>query len=555
MGRFQNDRNGTLRQNLESMPKSVEAVKNAAAVPNYDAKNRQGYDAYKVGDELHFISMLNTLKVEPQFYRSEGAQMKEIQALIEKLALKDPYFVAQCIVWSRCCGEGMRSINHIAAALLAPFTSGQEWAKRFYDLFNKKTKNSGGCIYRPDDMAEIKAVYETLSKVPITNAMKKGFAHAIENLDSYQIFKYKDALIDIINLSHPNPEKSNAVVKATVDGEEKEIKAIVALMKGYKVSADTWEVAQSEAGQEVAKAVKEGKLSEAKAKEVLKEAKNDNWESLLRDGKLGILAALRNLNNMLKGGRQDVIDLVCKLISNGDRLRAGKIMPYQIDIAQEVLMSENILDGMQLRQVVSALETGVELSVSNLAEMLPGRNLVIVDASGSMGSIWGSKVRLSNGKTSNSTCARKAGLVAAMIAKSTNADVIYFGGTAHWCNYNPKNGLFGLAQQLERADQGCTNLASAFELITRSNKLYDRIFILSDNECNCGHNKEAYKSYIKHIGNPYIYSVDLASYGTQPIKGDHVHYFFGYGYAMFNAIAQDEFNPSAAIDKIKAIKI
>jgi hypothetical protein len=404
-------------------------------------------------------------------------------------------------------------------------------------------------------MAEIKAVYETLSKVPITNAMKKGFAHAIENLDSYQIFKYKDALIDIINLSHPNPEKSNAVVKATVDGEEKEIKAIVALMKGYKVSADTWEVAQSEAGQEVAKAVKEGKLSEAKAKEVLREAKNDNWESLLRDGKLGILAALRNLNNMLKGGRQDVIDLVCKLISNGDRLRAGKIMPYQIDIAQEVLMSENILDGMQLRQVVSALETGVELSVSNLAEMLPGRNLVIVDASGSMGSIWGSKVRLSNGKTSNSTCARKAGLVAAMIAKSTNADIIYFGGTAHWCNYNPKNGLFGLAQQLERADQGCTNLASAFELITRSNKLYDRIFILSDNECNCGRNKEAYKSYIRTIGNPYIYSVDLASYGTQPIKGDHVHYFFGYGYAMFDAIAQDEFNPSAAIDKIKAIKI
>lgn len=555
MGRFQNDRNGTLRKNLESMPKSVEAVKNAAAVPNYDAKNRQGYDAYKVGDELHFISMLNTLKVEPQFYRSEGAQMKELQTLVEKLALKDPYFVAQCIVWSRCCGESMRSINHIAAALLAPFTSGQEWAKRFYDLFNKKTKNSGGCIYRPDDMAEIKAVYETLSKVPITNAMKKGFAHAIEHLDSYQIFKYKDALIDIINLSHPNPEKSNAVVKATVDGEEKEIKAIVALMKGYKVSADTWEVAQSEAGQEVAKAVKEGKLSETKAKEVLKEAKNDNWESLLKDGKLGILAALRNLNNMLKGGRQEVIDLVCKLISDGDRLRAGKIMPYQIDIAQEILMSENILDGMQLRQVISALETGVELSISNLAEMLPGRNLVIVDASGSMGSMWGGKVRLFNGKTSNSSCARKAGLVAAMIAKSTNADIVYFGGSAHWCNYNPKNGLFVLAQQLERADQGCTNLASAFELITRYNKIYDRIFILSDNECNCGRNKEAYKSYIRNIGNPYIYSVDLASYGTQPIKGDHVHYFFGYGYAMFDAIAQDEFNPNAVIDKIKAIKI
>jgi hypothetical protein len=226
MGKFQNDRNGQLRKNLAAMPKSVEAVKTSQSIPNYDAHNRQGYAAYKVGDELHFISMLNTLKLEPQFYRKESEQLKEIQSLVETLAVKDPYFVAQCIVWSRCCGEGMRSVNSLAAAVLAPFTSGQEWAKRFYSSFNKKTKTSGGCIYRPDDMAEIKAVYETISNIPLTNAMKKGFAHAIENLDSYQIFKYKDALIDIINLSHPNPEKSNAVVKATVDGEERRLRQL-----------------------------------------------------------------------------------------------------------------------------------------------------------------------------------------------------------------------------------------------------------------------------------------------------------------------------------------
>jgi hypothetical protein len=102
---------------------------------------------------------------------------------------------------------------------------------------------------------------------------------------------------------------------------------------------------------------------------------------------------------------------------------------------------------------------------------------------------------------------------------------------------------------------GCTNLASAFMLITENKVEYDRIFILSDNECNSGHNKTAYKSYVRNIGDPYIYSIDLAAYGTQPLKSDKVHYFFGYGYAMFDAIATDEFNPRKALDEITKVVI
>lgn len=550
MGRFQNDRNGLLRNNLQSIPKSAENFKAANSIPDYDATNRQGYDAYKVEDELHFISMLNTLKLEPQFYRNESDQLKEIQSLVEKLALKDPYFVAQCIVWSRCCGEGMRSINHLAASLLAPFTSGQEWAKRFYSLFDKSTRNSGGCIYRPDDMAEIKAIYESISKSPLTNAMKKGFAHAIEQLDSYLIFKYKDSLIDLINLSHPDSKKSKATVKVVIDGEEVEMKAIDALMKGYRVSADTWEVAQSEAGQEVAKAVREGKLSETQAEKVLKEAKNDNWESMLNDGSLGILAALRNLNNMLKGGRQSVVNQVCKLVSNGDLLRKGKIMPYQVDLAQETLIANRVLDGAQLRQVISSLESGIEQSVENLKEKLPGRNLVIMDCSGSM-----DKRIKSGAGTHPTSCKDKAALIAAMIMKSTNADLIRFGSRAEYTQWNPRSSVFSIANVIKNSDMGGTYLARAFDLIRQTRKEYDRIFILSDDECNVGNQRNAYKAYVREIGDPYIYSVDLAAYGTKPLKSNKVHYFFGYGYAMFDAVTTDEFNPSAAIDKIKAIKI
>jgi len=549
MAKFSN-RNQKLTDSLEKMPVSQEALKTSSAIPEYNTKNRQGYDAYAIADELKLVSMLNTLKLENQFYRSDKEQMAEIQELIEKLAMHDPYFVAQAIVWSRCLGEGMRSINHVAAAVLAPFISGKEWTKRFYSLFSKKTK-SGGCIYRPDDMLEIKAVYETLGNSVLSNGMKKGFAHAIEQLDNYQLAKYKKAIIDLANLCHPSPERSNATF---VNDEGQIVKTLDAIMKGQTVIADTWEANQSEAGQIVAKAVREGKLSAEKAEEVLKEAKNDNWESMLRDGKLGILAALRNLSNMLKGGKQEVIDLVCKLVSDENKLRAGKIMPYQIDLAYETLLTNgsSYSNGSQVRQVMIALEQGIEKSTANLAELLTGRNLVIMDCSGSMYS------NIYNPETKHSmasSCSKKASLIAAMILKSTNADLIEFGSRAEFVNYNPNSSVFDISYMIQNENMGGTNLATAFRLIENKKKKYDRIFILSDNECNSGSQKLAYKSYVRTTANPYIYSIDLASYGSKPIDSDRVHYFFGYGYAMFDTIAKSEFNAANVIDEIRKIVI
>lgn len=549
MGKFSN-RNQKLANSLEKMPVSQEAAKTSAAIPQYNTKNRQGYDAYAIDDELRLVSMLNTLKVENQFYRSANETMSEIQSLIEKIAGYDPYFVAQAIVWSRCLGEGMRSINHVAAAVLAPYISGKEWTKRFYSLFSKKTK-SGGCIYRPDDMLEIKAVYETLGNSVLSNGMKKGFANAIEHLDTYQLAKYKKAIIDLANLCHPSPERSIATFK---DDEGKIVKTLDAIMKGQSVIADTWESNQSEAGQIVAKAVREGKLTAEKAEEVLKEAKNDNWESMLKEGKLGILAALRNLSNMLKGGKQEVIDEVCKLISNEQLLKAGKIMPYQIDLAYETLMTNSgqYSSKAQVRQVMSALEDGIEKSTANLKELLTGNNLVIVDCSGSMGT---KMIQAGTRNYTASSCAQKASLIAAMILKSTNADLIEFGSSAREVMYNPRSSVFQIASAIENESMGGTNLACAFRLIESKKKKYDRIFILSDNECNSGYQRDAYKSYVRTVANPYIYSIDLASYGTKPIDSDKVHYFFGYGYAMFDTIAQSEFNPNKVMDEIRKIVI
>ena len=545
------ERNTQLKNALGAMA-SKETVKAVAAIPTENAKNRQGCAAYSLSDELRLISMLNTIKLEPQFYRSENQTMRELRDLIERIGLKDPYFVAQAIVYSRCLGEGMRSVNHLAAALLAPFISGKEYAKRFYGLWDKKEKK-GGCIYRVDDMSEIKDVYAALNKSTLSNSMKKGFAAVLEALDTYQLAKYKDTVIDMANLTHPKSALSKAEI--VVDG--KKMKVIDALMKGIAVSADTWEVANSEAGQEVAKAVKAGKLTKAEAEVTLANAKNDNWEAMLTEGKLGILAAIRNIRSMLKSPRKEVIDALCKLVSNGQAIRDGKIMPYQIDYAYEVVKKEfsNSADG---RRVMEALLKGYEYAVPNLAEALPGRTCVMVDCSGSMNTYCSQAGQRSN---IASTAAEKAGLIAATIAKATNADVVRFGSYAEFYSYDPNESVFSLGRKIGHDNMGGTSIPSAFELIRNAKRQYDRIILLSDNECNARGYwsgdwvSGAYKKYVHDVANPYVYAVDLAAYGTTPIAGDKVNYYFGYGFAMFEDIASKEFNPSAHIEAIRKIVI
>ena len=545
------ERNTQLKNALGAMA-SKETVKAVAAIPKENAKNRQGCAAYSLSDELRLISMLNTIKLEPQFYRSENQTMIELRDLIERIGLKDPYFVAQAIVYSRCLGEGMRSINHLAAALLAPFISGKEYAKRFYGLWDKKEKK-GGCIYRVDDMSEIKDVYAALNKSTLSNSMKKGFAAVLEALDTYQLAKYKDTVIDMANLTHPKSALSKAEI--VVDG--KKMKVIDALMKGVTVSADTWEVANSEAGQEVAKAVKAGKLTKAEAEATLANAKNDNWEAMLTEGKLGILAAIRNIRSMLNSPRKEVVDALCKLVSNGQAIRNGKIMPYQIDYAYEVVKKEfsNSADG---RRVMEALLKGYEYAVPNLAEALPGRTCVMVDCSGSMNTYCTQAGQRSNIATS---AAEKAGLIAATIAKATNADVVRFGSHAEFYSYDPNESVFSLGRKIGHDNMGGTSIPSAFELIRTAKRQYDRIILLSDNECNARSYwsgdwvSGAYKKYVHDVANPYVYAVDLAAYGTTPVAGDKVNYYFGYGFAMFEDIASKEFNPSAHIEAIRKIVI
>lgn len=553
------DRNAQLKATLGTMaPK--ERVVEVMNIKKEDTVNRQGFKAYLLDDKLRLITMLNTLKLQPQFYRTETEQMAELRDLIERIAVKDAYFVAQAIVYSRCVGEGMRSVNHLAAALLAPYASGQEWSKRFYGLFNKKeSKNglvTGGCIYRPDDMTEIAAVYDALNKGVLSNAMKKGFASVIENLDGYQLAKYKKNIIDMSNLVHPNSSKSNETI--TIDG--KTVKVLDALMQGINIPADTWEHANSEAGQEVAKAVREGKISKNEAEKILTEAKNDNWESLLIDGKLGVLAALRNIRNIMKNPRKSVIDAWCKLITTDGLIRKSLVLPMQIDLAYETVMRE-FVNADYSPKVQQALLDAYEMSIPNLTSVLSGKTCVIVDCSGSMRCAVNVGYNRNNWcnytRRETESCSYKAGLIAATICKATKADVIKFGSDAKYFGYNKNANVFALAKQIGTNDYGATYPYRAFELMRSMRKSYDRIIFISDNEVNSYNlTSDSYRRYIHDVCSPYIYAIDLAAYGTTPISNDNkVQYYYGYGSQLFDDISKNEFNPNYHIDKISKVVI
>lgn len=578
-----NTRNSVLKDtlnNLKAQPNLVDAI----SIPAPDTKNLSGNDAWKVDEFQRLIAMTSTLKLDNQFYRSGFDAVKELIGLIEKCAKLDLYLTAQIIVYGRTV-QGMKTVNHVASAALARFISGQSWAKRFFTTRDSKN-NKGGALQRLNDMEAILLIYKALNTgakgKTIPAAIKKGFASSLESASEYTLLKYKNDLLDVINLVHPNPSLSKAESEVTVGDLKKanlkikndkfkfelpakatdstlvKVKTLSAIMCGVKLKADTHEVANSEAGQLVAKAIKDGKITEDEGKALFNEQKAQNFGSLLDEGKLGITAALLNINSMLDANLSDAhVDKLCALFTNEGALRKGLIFPFQLDVASEVV---NLTHGSgaqsaKARKVINALQKGYEFALPNLSQLMTGSTLVIVDMSASMGtSVY---VPSRGGSLPiNKTAAMIASKIGATIAKYTNADFIRFGSNAEWVKYNLNDSITTIQKNAYK-DMGGTSLACAWDLAAQRGSRYDRVVILSDNECNMRNNATAYKNYVSKLGHPFIYSVDLAAYGTAPVPvmHDKVRYYSGYGFQLFNDIADSSFKPDEHFNNIRAIVI
>ena len=192
-------------------------------------------------------------------------------------------------------------------------------------------------IQRADEPAEFLAMYWGEGKQPLSRQVKLGLGKALQKFDAYQLAKYDRAgavrLRDVLFMVHAKPRDKGQAANWKQLAE----KALP--------SPDTWEVALS-AGED----------------------KKETFTRLLQENKLGYMALLRNLRNMMEAGVEK--KLVTTALLKG--AASSKALPFRfIAAARSAPALEPVLDEA-MRQAVESLER------------LPGETFIVVDVSGSM---------------------------------------------------------------------------------------------------------------------------------------------------------------------------
>ena len=190
-------------------------------------------------------------------------------------------------------------------------------------------------IQRADELGEFVSLYWKEKKQPLSAGVKRGLARAFTKFDAYQLAKYDREsavkLRDVLFLCHAKPK------------DEAQAALWKKLVENTLESPDTWEVALS-AGKD----------------------KRENFERLLREGKLGGMAVLRNLRLMLASGVDP------KLIR--ERLDKGvaRALPFRFVTAAR-----------HAPKLEDALEKAMLKGIAGL-DKLAGLTGLVVDVSGSM---------------------------------------------------------------------------------------------------------------------------------------------------------------------------
>jgi hypothetical protein len=512
--------------------------------------NHQGGVGVKYDPKVELVGVIST-GFDNSYYEKITDREKRFETLIQEIGKKDPVFVAKALVYARTV-IGQRSVTHYGSVALAKLLSGSDIGKKFFSK-RVRNKNSGGVIFRIDDMLEIVSLYKHLNPgKPLPNSMKKGFKAALESADSYELAKYQGkgkavSLVDLVNLVHPKPNADMAeTFKKLMNGELKQF--------------NTVEDKNTAAGQEVAKKVKSGAITKEQAKEELKDAKESNFKDLILNEKIGYLALLRNLRNILAASSDsELLTKTCALITNKSFIEKSLVFPFQIDLALEILLTD-VPTSAARNRVVVALNTAYELSIPNMIEMgLYGRTAVVIDTSGSMSS----RIKLVNKNQGSASALDKGALVAATFAKGLSADVYEFSNSCSKVSVNFLDSVNTVKKQiLSKASGGGTEFNSIFNTLS-SNGFYDRVFIISDmqgrdsliQDRNTSSTNQ-YKNYVTKHGNPHVYMVDLCGYGTTMLKpGSNVYQLFGYSSEMFEMAKKVEIDPKAIIKEIEAIEI
>jgi len=463
------------------------------AAPN--TTNHAGGLAFVQNARLELVSVLLTTFLKDEFYRTERQTADQLRTLIAKV--DDPRFAAQAALYARHT-HGMRSVSHLVAGELAKSVKSARWTKSFFDQI----------VRRPDDALEILGYFLAVYGRPVPNSLKKGLGAALARFDEYQLAKYRREhatfkLVDAVNLVRP---------KATP--------ALSKLVRGELAPAETWETQLTQAG-------------EAEAPREAAAAKSQAWAQLVRERKLGYLALLRNVRNILTHAPEVVTEL-CAQLADERAVRRSLVFPFQFLTAVEVIEQGNLPGASR---VMDALNVAIDLSLANVPSF-DGATLVALDSSGSMA---GQPQKIGS-------------LFAATLVKATGADLMLFSDDARYVTLHRRDPTLTAARRIPFVSGG-TNFHAIF---TRANRAYDRIVILSDMQgwIGGGAPVQSFAAYeARHGVAPRVFSFDLKGYGTMQFPQERIYCLAGWSDRVFEIVHKLDRDPAALVREVESVPL
>jgi len=477
-------------------------------------ENRSGYVAYAMGDKEQLVTAaLTSMFGEPKYY---GTNDNDIVKLSEKLCKDSPEFVSRLACYARREGN-MRSVSHVLAAVIA------HEAPEYTRLTIRSI------VIRPDDITEIMACYASMYGKPFPNAMKRETASVIQKFDEYQIAKYNGGkkemkFCDVLRITHPVPENQE---KEALFGK---------IINGTLETPYTWETELSARGNN---------------KEV--------WDGLIASGRVGYMALLRNLRNIIKASAS--IEPVLAVLSDPVQVKKAHQLPFRFFSAYKTIEKEKLMTP----QIHAALEKAICASVDQM-EKIKGRTLIAVDVSASMSSRVSAR--------SDVSCCDIASLLGAMADHiCEDAAVCYFDSAGPWSCVDTEKGYrvahYGkhdaiLDTALKNAfSGGLTDLSLPMRFALEEDKgkymkPFDRVIYFSDDECNSSYrgleatvqgHVDTYRR--KYNENFWVHGIDLQGYGTQQFCGKRFNLIAGWSERVLSFINLAEAGIGTLVDMIE----
>lgn len=470
-----------------------------------------------------------TAGLSDHFYEKSDARLGRIKELMLKT---DPEFVARLAVYTRT-EMYMRSIPMVLAVELASMNSGNALVG----------KTVAGVVRRADEITELLAYYQIANERTgikklnkLSKQIQKGLSEAFNRFDEYQFAKYNRAtevkLRDALFLVHPKAKDENQqlLFNKIVNNE---------LQTPY-----TWETELSALGQlhfanEQARAA----------------ALTQKWEALIDSKKLGYMALLRNLRNiMLANVSAEHMQKVCAFLSDKLAVANSKQLPFRFLAAYREIKT---MSSEFATMAMNALEDAVAASAQNLKGFdASTRVLIACDVSGSMQQRVSAKSQI---------MMYDIGLMLGMLMQSRCKRVVtgMFGDTWKVINM-PNRGILANVQEYYKREGEVgysTNGYKVIDDLIERRVVMDKVMLFTDCQLWSSHAvgasfEKSWNRYKAIAPQARLYLFDLSGYSKTPlsIERNDVNLISGWSDKVFDVLNMIE-NGRDAIEKIKNINL